>query len=478
VPVIFLSYRREDAAGYAGRLRESLEERLGEGRVFRDVDTLEPGQDFVQAIEQRVSQCTAFLALLGREWLEATDAAGHLRLQQPDDYVRREIAAALARPNLLVIPVLVEGVSMPPSTALPEDIRSLTRRHAVSLRDETWSHDVDRLTSAIARAVDRDGGGAPTHRADRGTRPWKKPAALAVFGTLMLTLGILLPRLGGSNAADNTGNGGETSDPAGAARNATIEPGVSYKLDVPAVSEFERNEQIYTLLWASLTARGDTNTLRLRMRFSNEGRAGAYFAASAFRLDLGEERLAPSDGPDVLVSGSTIEHGVITFEIPAREEQGQLRLVEDDSAPLALDLRRAGPLTAADTSDPGDALSRAVISPLPLATPEPLVRNASGEFTLMRATTRRFVNKVLVVFDVRFTNTSPNGYFYGTDDFRLVSDGQTGAPVRGPSELVPVQSSASANFVFEVPPATRQVTLRVLSEGRGAVERSFDIPAR
>ena len=73
---VFISYRREDSAGYAGRLHESLERRFGVGQVFRDVDTIEPGQDFVRAIETRLGECRVFLALIGRGWLDARDSAG------------------------------------------------------------------------------------------------------------------------------------------------------------------------------------------------------------------------------------------------------------------------------------------------------------------------------------------------------------------------------------------------------------------
>ena len=92
MPATFISYRRDDAAGYAGRLHEALERRLGEDQIFRDIDTLEPGLDFVDAIGTRLRECRVFLAIIGREWLDATDAAGHRRLEQSHDYVRLEIA--------------------------------------------------------------------------------------------------------------------------------------------------------------------------------------------------------------------------------------------------------------------------------------------------------------------------------------------------------------------------------------------------
>src|SRR5580765_4220614 len=85
MPTIFISYRREDSAGYAGRLCESLERRLGSRQVFRDVDAIRPGQDFVDAIDARLRECRALVALIGREWLDAADVSGSRRLDQEND---------------------------------------------------------------------------------------------------------------------------------------------------------------------------------------------------------------------------------------------------------------------------------------------------------------------------------------------------------------------------------------------------------
>ena len=148
---VFISYRREDSAGYAGRLRESLERRLGRGAVFRDVDALEPGQDFVDIIGIRLRDANACLVLIGREWLDAEDASGRRRLEQQNDYVRLEIATALEQPHMRVVPVLVEGSRMPSTEELPETIQGLARRQAVSLRDESWDTDVKRFVTALDR---------------------------------------------------------------------------------------------------------------------------------------------------------------------------------------------------------------------------------------------------------------------------------------------------------------------------------------
>ena len=134
----FISYRREDSAGYAGRLHEDLEERLGRAQVFRDAESLRAGQDFVAAIEERLRACHVCFVLIGPGWLDARTSAGARRLDSADDYVAMEIAAALARPGMLVVPVLVGGATIPASDHLPERLRPLARRHAVTVRDETW----------------------------------------------------------------------------------------------------------------------------------------------------------------------------------------------------------------------------------------------------------------------------------------------------------------------------------------------------
>jgi hypothetical protein len=88
---IFVSYRRGDTAGYAGRLADRLDEHFGENVVFHDIDSIDPGADFVEAIQRAVGSSEVLLAVIGKNWLTATDAAGQKRLQDPQDYVRMEI---------------------------------------------------------------------------------------------------------------------------------------------------------------------------------------------------------------------------------------------------------------------------------------------------------------------------------------------------------------------------------------------------
>ena len=115
---VFISYRRDDSAGHAGRLQDGLSERLGAGRVFMDVSDLQPGQDYVAALDRALAQADCVLVVIGPRWLAAVDAAGQRRIDDPQDLVCREISAGLSRPAT-VIPVLVHGATMPAAEALP-----------------------------------------------------------------------------------------------------------------------------------------------------------------------------------------------------------------------------------------------------------------------------------------------------------------------------------------------------------------------
>ena len=152
MPGIFISYRREDSPGHAGRLFDRLSATFGRDIVFMDVSAIEAGLDFVDAIEDAVGSCDVLLAVIGREWVDSKDTTGRRRLENSKDFIRIEIATALHR-NVRVIPVLVRGAVMPDAEALPPDLERLTRRQAVELRDTRWDADVDDLIIALRQAL-------------------------------------------------------------------------------------------------------------------------------------------------------------------------------------------------------------------------------------------------------------------------------------------------------------------------------------
>jgi hypothetical protein len=149
---IFISYRREDAAGHAGRLFDRLAQHFGRDQVFMDVAGIDPGVDFVEAIEQAVGSCGVLIVVIGKQWAQATDAAGRRRLEDDNDFVRLETATALKR-NVRVIPLLVESAPLPSPESLPEDLRALTRRNAFELRDSRWEADIVLLTNALEKVL-------------------------------------------------------------------------------------------------------------------------------------------------------------------------------------------------------------------------------------------------------------------------------------------------------------------------------------
>jgi hypothetical protein len=149
---IFISYRREDSLPYAGRLFDHLKNHFGDENVFMDVDNIEPGLDFVQVLQERVSSCDALIAVIGRRWLTAADNKGQRRLDDPEDLVRLEIGAALNR-QVRVVPTLVGGADMPRAEELPEAIASLSRRNALEISDLAFNSSVGRLIEALEKIV-------------------------------------------------------------------------------------------------------------------------------------------------------------------------------------------------------------------------------------------------------------------------------------------------------------------------------------
>jgi hypothetical protein len=150
---IFISYRRGESTIYAGRLYDGLSARVGEDDVFMDVDALEPGVDFVEHIEREVGSCQILIALIGRDWVDVTDAEGNRRLEDPQDFVRLELATGLGR-DIRVIPVLVQGARMPRAEQLPDDLKPLARRNALEIADLRWRHDFARLWEVVEKVLE------------------------------------------------------------------------------------------------------------------------------------------------------------------------------------------------------------------------------------------------------------------------------------------------------------------------------------
>jgi chaperonin GroEL len=222
---IFLSYRREDAAPYARLLQFQLRERFPDAQVFMDLDSIEAGLPFARVIREAVESCTVLVALIGRQWVTLADEEGHRRLDDPDDFVRFEIQAALER-GVRVIPVLVDGARAPRPQQLPAALQELAGLNALELSYGRYEYDAGRLLDLIHRvlAVVDD---LPTARADL---PSLEPADTKLPGQESAAVTLLTPPPGSrATGAQSAHGGGRT--PAAADR---IAQGVSSVTDLIA----------------------------------------------------------------------------------------------------------------------------------------------------------------------------------------------------------------------------------------------------
>jgi hypothetical protein len=207
---IFISYRRDDAAGDAGRLADHLNRRFGADHVFLDIDAIGPGRDFVRVLRESLQQTAAMLVVIGPRWTSLRAADGTRRLDDPNDFVRLEVETALGR-DIPVVPVLVQGAGLPPKQDLPEPLAALATRQAVTLDHAEFHDDCERLCDRLSPLIEGD----PSSRPSPLRRWW--PAA--VIGA---SLGVGAAVYVASRPASSTGQG----DPAVTDGSGTTPPAV------------------------------------------------------------------------------------------------------------------------------------------------------------------------------------------------------------------------------------------------------------
>ena len=149
---IFISYRRQDAAGWAGRLAADLRREFPQTEVFQDIASIGIGEDFVDAMRRALESCAVAIVLIGPHWLDARDEQGQRRLDDPEDWVRLEIEESLKRAGLRVVPLLVGNATMPRAADLPASLRLLARRNAHEISDRRWDYDFGELVKALKSA--------------------------------------------------------------------------------------------------------------------------------------------------------------------------------------------------------------------------------------------------------------------------------------------------------------------------------------
>ena len=158
VPAIFLSYRRSDSVGAAGRLFDRLAEHFGADQVFRDIDSIEAGENFEESVRDALRLATVVLVVIGPRWLEARSQDGTRRIDDPADYVRREIEMALSS-DAAVVPVLVEGAALPAQESMPASVKALVLRNDWELSDRRWDSDTRTLIKHVEEGLGIPPGG-------------------------------------------------------------------------------------------------------------------------------------------------------------------------------------------------------------------------------------------------------------------------------------------------------------------------------
>lgn len=149
---IFISYRVSDTAGETGRLVDSLKQHFFDDQIFIDIDKIEPGVDFTEAIAKSLESCDVMLAIIGPNWAGVNTTTNTSRIKNSNDWVRLEISTALKR-NIRVVPVLVDGAELPTEGELPEDLHPLTKRQAYEISNKRWRYDTEELIRFLVRSV-------------------------------------------------------------------------------------------------------------------------------------------------------------------------------------------------------------------------------------------------------------------------------------------------------------------------------------
>lgn len=229
-PRIFLSYRRDDAAGYARALCDELAQRFGAEAVFIDVDDIGAGQPFGTVIQQAMAESKVLLVLIGKRWRGEREG-GPARLDDADDPVRLEVAAGLAQ-GMSVIPLLFDGAAMPGAAQLPEPLRALAQRNALEIGNTRFAADVERLVVALRQTLGEPGpalAGPPTSPATDASgrgHPRRTPWWLALTGLLLVAaVAATWVRRGpppGTGTSPSAASVGTASPPAASARTARL----------------------------------------------------------------------------------------------------------------------------------------------------------------------------------------------------------------------------------------------------------------
>jgi TIR domain len=333
---VFVSYRRADVGGYAGRLNDALAARLGADMVFQDVAAIGAGRDFIQEIDHALAEADAVVAVIGPGWLQASSADGERRLVQPDDFVRTELVRGLAS-GLPVVPVLVGGAALPMAAELPAELSRLVDRQAVIIRDEAFHDDVDRLISSLRGGPSREGA---RHRG--------RLIALITAVVVIVGAGVLTWVFQGRTSSDATGSTpglGSCQDPVTPDWNQVAVDGKP-----SAVLSDTRGSVTITINAATFrpTESGDW-LLELTAQMQNGTAEDLYLGSWYYRaVEVAQRAFDPAcfDFSGKSVGPGEVVDGVVGFTVACRPDRSVAVVLESSTTPERVRL----PITSGPSS--------------------------------------------------------------------------------------------------------------------------------
>jgi hypothetical protein len=488
---IFISYRRDDSAGHAGRLFDGLKDRLGAEHVFMDVTDLRPGQDFAVELEHAVAKADYLLAVIGPRWLDAVDASGGRRIDDPDDFVRREVGAGLAK-GASVIPVLVHGATMPRADELPEALRSLARRQAIDLSDQRWDSDLRELVQFLS--ADSKVATAPRVTEPVATKPAKargRPVGAIALVALALVVGGSWMAFNASNrnaqiaesTSDAAARSAAADGPAPALAGApqavkTAGPQQRFAIALPQVSEVRfrtnRAQVIFTIMGIRQEPRdSNTQVLTFLVRMLNRGPADEAFGSDQFRLIAGDQSIAPTTSLISSTEAMEAKETSLRFVAPTGVVEVALEVrvyTESTRIPIALSAR--SPIRDdASLDDFGQAKPARIVDtlqhlPAPLAVGQ-LVEVGNVAYRISAAVIEReTVDKASLTLTVRCSAPrGGGGVSFGSYTVRLWIDGVPRAPVNAVNLAVDPGDSKEAGFVFDLVSMPLALEVGILNGG-------------
>lgn len=502
---VFISYRRDDTAGYAGRLFDTLVRRFGEAAVFMDLTDIAPGSDFVETIERAVGSCEVLLVLIGRNWVTSADAQGRGRLEDPHDFIRHEVATALGR-KIPVMPVLVQGARMPTADELPQDLKALARRQAIELSDSRWDTDVARLEEAVSRQCTSARPATSTPPETRSQR--RRLAPGVVIGGVAAAIVIIAFTQWGSSRKDGAPTPGPTptgpdgsqtsgSRPAQSANQQTAElkakleaevealkapgststtarepgrSGVAYALSLPAVAKVKVSKQEFQILAVRLEPRGaDSDLLSFLVRLTDYTGVGDNFWDDSFRLVLAEGRKPPVSRLNQVVGPFAARDGEVRFEVPKNLSKTELEISKgEETTRIPVGLRDRKTIPQDGSVDRFGLRVKPLLVNSVARLPVALSSGAEAAFdgvtykVLSASVDRYNVEKAAITVTLRCTaDRRGGGVNFWDRNIRLVVDGVPRAPDELVNELVRPGTSKDAVFVFLIGQRPDTLTLAI-----------------